>query len=67
MVEAVTRFEEDALSFEDPDSVLLELVAHTGTDPRPPWEQGPIPHEHAIRGLCSVTLSESGYESRPTC
>ncbi len=63
VVEAVTRFDEDALSFEDPDGLLLELVAHTGTDPRPPWEQGPIPHEHAIRGLYSVTLSESGYES----
>ena len=63
VVEAVTRFDEDALSFEDPDGLLIELVAHTGTDPRPPWEQGPIPHDHAIRGLCSVTLSESGYES----
>ena len=63
VVQAVIRFDEDALAFEDPDGLLLELVAHTGTDPRPPWEQGPIPHGHAIRGLYSVTLSESGYES----
>lgn len=63
VVEAVTRHDEDALAFEDPDGLLLELAAHTGTDPRPPWEEGPIPHEHAIRGLYSVTLTEDGYES----
>ena len=63
VVEAVTRTDEDALSFEDPDGLLIELVAHVGTDPRPPWERGPITPEHAIRGLYAVTLSESGYES----
>ena len=60
--ETVTRMEEDALSFHDPDGLVIELVAHTGTDERPPWEQGPIPAEHAIRGLHSVTLCEAGYE-----
>ena len=60
--EAVTRMEEDALSFSDPDGLVIELVAHTGTDERPPWERGPIPAEHGIRGLHSVTLCESGYE-----
>jgi glyoxalase family protein len=60
--EAKTRMDEDALSFEDPDGLLIELVAHAGTDPRPPWERSPIPAEHAIRGLYAVTLTESGYE-----
>jgi glyoxalase family protein len=58
-----TRSGEDALSLYDPDGLLVELVAHPGTDPRPPWEQGPIPVEHAIRGFHSVTLTESGYEN----
>ena len=60
--ETVTRADEDALSFHDPDGLLIELVAHEGADPRPPWERGPIPAEHAIRGLHSVTLTEGGYE-----
>jgi len=60
--EAVTRMEEDALSFHDPDGLVIELVAHTGTPERPPWERGPIPAEHGIRGLHSVTLCEAGYE-----
>jgi glyoxalase family protein len=60
--EAVTRMEEDALSLHDPDGLVVELVANTGTDERAPWERGPIPVEHAIRGLHSVTLCEAGYE-----
>ncbi|RCW46303.1 glyoxalase family protein [Halopolyspora algeriensis] len=58
-----TRSGEDALSLHDPDGLLIELVAHPEADPRPPWAQGPIPTEHAIRGLHSVTLTESGYEN----
>jgi glyoxalase family protein len=57
-----TREGEDVLSLHDPDGLLIELVGHPGTDPRPPWEQGPIPAAHAIRGFHSVTLTESGYE-----
>ena len=57
-----TRAGEAALSLYDPDGLLVELVAHPGADPRPPWEEGPVPPEHAIRGLHSVTLTESGFE-----
>jgi glyoxalase family protein len=60
--EARIRLDEDVLSFEDPDGLLIELVAHTGTDPRPPWERGPIPPEHTIRGLYAVTLTEHDAE-----
>jgi glyoxalase family protein len=60
--EAVSRLDEDALSFHDPDGLVIELVAHEGTDPAPPWERSPIPEEHQIRGLYSITLCESGYE-----
>jgi glyoxalase family protein len=42
--------------------LALELVAHTQAGLAPAWEDGPIPPEHAIRGLHSVTLTEAGYE-----
>lgn len=58
-----TRSGEDALSLHDPDGLVVELVAHPRADPRPPWERGPVPPEHAIRSLHSVTLTESGYEN----
>lgn len=61
--EARARLEEDALSFRDPDGLVLELVAHEGADPHPPWERGPVPVEHAVRGFHSVAFSELGYES----
>jgi len=57
-----TRSGEEALSLRDPDGLALELVAHPQADSRPPWRDGPIPPEHAIRGLHSVTLTEAGHE-----
>jgi glyoxalase family protein len=53
---------EEALSFFDPDGLGLELVAHPGAEERSGWEDGPVPHEHAIRGFHRVTLMEEGYE-----
>ncbi len=55
-----SRDTEDALSFEDPDGLLIELVAHAGTDPQTPWEHSEVPGEHQIRAFHSVTLTESG-------
>lgn len=57
-----TRDGEEALVLHDPDGLRLELAAHPEADPRPPWEGGPIPAEHAVRGVHSVLLTESGYE-----
>lgn len=48
------RLNEQVLSFRDPDGVLIELVA--SNDERPGWEGSPVPAEHAVRGLHSVTL-----------
>lgn len=49
---------EDAVTFRDPEGLVLTLVAHHGTpDDRDPWDNGIIPTEYAIRGLHSVTLS----------
>lgn len=56
------RFDEQVLSFRDPDGLLLELVAHGGADDRPGWADGPVPAEHAIRGLHSAALWLDGYE-----
>lgn len=61
--EAVSRLDEDALSFHDPDGLVIELVANEGTDPAPPWERSPVPEEHQIRGLYAITLCEAGYEA----
>jgi glyoxalase family protein len=60
--EAVTRMEEDALSFYDPDGLLIELVAHVGASTGSGWAGSDVPAEHAIRGLHSVTFCEDGTE-----
>src|SRR6266571_2270481 len=57
-----SRFDETLLSLQDPDGLALELVAHPQAQHRSPWKEGPVPAEHAIRGMHTVTLSEDGYE-----
>ena len=59
--QAGSRFEEDLLSFSDPDGMRLEIIATAQPGGRAP-AGGPVPAEHAIRGFHSVTLSEEGYE-----
>lgn len=54
---------ENALEFQDPDGLMLSLVAHPGEDPRDPWDNGHVPAEHGIRGLHSVTMSVSKEEA----
>jgi glyoxalase family protein len=63
VTEVTTRFEEDALSFHDPDGLVLELVAHDEASGEAPGPAGPVPVEHQVRGLYGVTLSEDGYEA----
>ena len=53
---------ETRIAFRDPDGLMLELVAHPEADERPYWADGPVPGEHAIRGLHSVTLWEDAIE-----
>jgi glyoxalase family protein len=48
------RFDETVLRFSDPDGTRLELV--TGESDVEPWADGPIPTQHAIRGIHGVTL-----------
>lgn len=54
------RFGETVLAFEDPSGLPLELIATD--DNRPGWQNGPVPPEHAIRGLHSATLLVQTYE-----
>ncbi len=58
----VSRFDEQVLSFTDPDGLSLELVADH-REKRGGWKEGPVPHEYAIRGFYSVTLLEESHES----
>ncbi len=59
------RFEsEKVITFQDPDGLSLELVAHESANNRKGnvWKGSPIPTKHTIRGFYSITLSEVGYE-----
>lgn len=61
ILEQTTRESDDVLALADPDGLRLELVAHPGEE-RAGWADGPVPVEHAVRGLFGVTLSESALE-----
>ena len=59
------RFDEQVLSFKDPDGLLLELVA-TARVADAPWAEGPVPPEHAIRGLHGATSGRTETPGPPT-
>ncbi|GAA1199720.1 ring-cleaving dioxygenase [Prauserella alba] len=59
----VTRDDEEALTFRDPDGLQLALVAHQQPDPRAPWDTPFVPAEHAVRGLHSVTMSVTSADA----
>lgn len=59
---APPRMDEEALAFQDPDGLGLELAWTAGGTPGEGFTRGPVPGEHAIRGFRGVTLSEEGYE-----
>lgn len=54
------RFDEQVLAFKDPDGLLLELVATPRVADVPPWTDGPVPAEQAVRGFHGTTLWEDG-------
>jgi glyoxalase family protein len=56
----IRKFDEPVLTATDPDGLLLELVATPRVLDIAPWTEGPVPPEHAIRGLHGVTLWEDG-------
>jgi glyoxalase family protein len=58
------RFGEHVLHLTDPDGLALELAAHPRAAERAGWVDGPVPAEHAIRGLHGVSLREA--DATPT-
>jgi glyoxalase family protein len=50
------RFGESVLPFSDLDGMCLALVGVPDAQNEPPWTDGDIPAEHAIRGFHGVTL-----------
>lgn len=54
------RFDEQVLSFSDPDGLLLELVATPRVAHVEPWRDGAVPAEHAVRGIHGATIWEDG-------
>jgi glyoxalase family protein len=56
VTDAPTRFGNDVLSFSDPDGMVIELVVNEAHSTFVPWDTGPIPGEHELRGFHSATL-----------
>ena len=54
------RFDEQVLAFSDPDGLLLELVATPRVERVAAWADGPVPAEHAVRGLHGGIIWEDG-------
>jgi catechol 2,3-dioxygenase-like lactoylglutathione lyase family enzyme len=54
------RFDEQVLAFADPDGLLLELIATPRVHQVHGWRDGPVPAEHAVRGVHAVTIWEDG-------
>lgn len=57
-----SRFEEEVLTFLDPDGLKLELVSHSSKDERKPWSTSEISQDRAPKGFYNVTLTLEGYE-----
>lgn len=55
------RFGEQVVPFRDPDGLALELVVGDGGE-ADPWAGGPVPTEHALRGVAGVALAVEGFE-----
>ena len=56
------RGDEEFVTLQDPDGIVIEIVA-SPTHPSPePWAQMPVPSEHAIGCIHGVTLCEEASE-----
>src|SRR5699024_5990994 len=57
------RFGQQAIGFNDPDRLQLELVFDEQVNQLPGWEKGTVPAEHGIRGFRGTTLRLKEHES----
>jgi glyoxalase family protein len=56
------RFQEELLTFADPDGMKIEIVGHADAGPVNAPRFASVPPEHAIRGFFGVTLLEKDFE-----
>jgi len=56
LLERQHRFDEEVLTFLDPDWIKLELVARAGAKATVPWESNGVPADYAIRGFDGVAM-----------
>ena len=63
---APERFGDEVIRFADPDGMLIELIASTPGSEVQPWTEGPVPVEHSIRGLHSVSAALESREGTTT-
>jgi glyoxalase family protein len=57
------RYNEDVLTFPDPDGMKIEIVGHSDGRTANPSRFADVPWEHAIRGFFGVTLLEHDTEN----
>lgn len=58
-----TRLGEPVLAFPDPHGLPLEMVGTAEAATREPaWPAGPVPGEHAVRGVHGATITVEGFE-----
>jgi glyoxalase family protein len=57
-----TRFDEQVLSFRDPDGIQLELVISDSSTSQV-WDEGPVPAHVAIQGFYGATLAVKNYKN----
>jgi glyoxalase family protein len=60
--ETGTRFEEQVLTFPDPDGMKIEIVGHADAAEANAPRFASVPPEHAIRGFFGVTLLEQSAQ-----
>jgi glyoxalase family protein len=56
------RFDEEVLTFPDPDGMKIEIVGHADVAAANPSRFSDVPAEHSIRGFFGVTLLEHDLE-----
>ena len=54
--EIETRFGERLIGLRDPDGMRIEIVGSAEATDIPGWDGGPVPSEHAVRGVHAVTI-----------
>jgi glyoxalase family protein len=59
---SVARFGDEFLTIADPDGMQLKVMAVENPGGHA-WEAGPVPIQHAVRGMHGITVSQEGYEN----